>query len=169
MMKRNDRVLHITTVAPLLLFAIFASCVVIVLLFGAGNYQKLTRRDQDSYQRRTTVQYLTTRIRQSDAAGMVFVGDFYEATPKTSGDTVFIREVLGGRTFYTRIYCHDGYLWELFAEETATMEPADGERIFAVEQMRVVQDEDRLCFELAFANKEIANIWVTCRTGKETL
>jgi len=169
MMKRENKVLHITTLAPLLLFAVFASCVVIVLLFGAGNYQKLTHRDRDSYQYRTAVQYLTTRIRQSDAAEMVFVGDFHVATPNASGDTVFIREMLGERTFYTRIYCHDGYLCELFAEEAAAMEPKDGERIFAVEQMRVVQDKDMLYFELAFANDKTANIWVTCRTGKETL
>ena len=169
MMKQENKSLRITALVPLLLFTVFASCVVIVLLFGAGNYQKLTQRDRDSYQSRTAVQYLTTRIRQSDAMGMVFVGDFYEATPKTSGNTVFICETLGGTTFYTRIYCHNGYLCELFAEESAVLVPEDGQRVFAAEQLRVVGEGDLLSFELVFADRETTDFWVTCRAGKEPL
>ena len=168
-MKRENRFLRITALTPLLLFAVFASCVVIVLLFGADNYQKLTRRDRDSYEHRTAVQYLTTRIRQSDAAGMVFVGEFHEAVPKESGDTVFIRETLGERTFYTRIYCYGGYLCELFAEDTAELAPEDGERIFAAEQIRISGQKDSFYFELKLEDGQAFEFWVTCRTGKETL
>lgn len=168
-MKRGNRSLRITALAPLLLFAVFASCVVIVLLFGADNYQKLTQRDQDSYQYRTAVQYLTTRVRQSDAVGTVFVGDFYEAVPKESGNTVFIYKTVGDRVFYTRIYCYDGYLCELFAEKNETLEPEDGERVFATKQMRVAWNEVRLCFELELTDSRTACLWVTCRAGRETL
>ena len=136
-MKRENKSLRITALAPVLLFAVFASCVVIVLLFGADNYQTLTRRDRESYQYRTAVQYLTTRIRQNDAVGMVFVGDFDEAAPKESGDTVYIRETVGDRIFYTRIYCHDGYLCELFAEEASGPAPEEGERILPAERICV--------------------------------
>ena len=88
-----------SALAPLLLFAVFASCVALILLFGADIYRNLSQRDQDNYQRRTAVQYVTTRIRQSDAEGMVFIGDFYEATPNTSGDTLFLCEELDGKPF----------------------------------------------------------------------
>lgn len=50
----------------LLLLLVFAVCVLSVLLTGAGTYQTLTRRDQDSYDRRTAAQYLATRVRQAD-------------------------------------------------------------------------------------------------------
>jgi len=168
-MKQENRSLRITALAPLLLFAIFASCVVIVLLFGADNYQKLVQRDRDSYQYRTSVQYLTTRIRQADAVGTVFVGDFYEAVPKESGNTVFICEMVGDRVFYTRIYCHNGYLCELFAEKTAILEPEDGERVFAAKQMQIVWDKSMLRFELELTDHRTAGFWVACRAGKETL
>ena len=169
MMKRENKSLRITALAPVLLFAVFASCVVIVLLFGADNYQTLTRRDRESYQYRTAVQYLTTRIRQGDVVGMVFVGDFDEAAPKESGDTVYIRETVGDRVFYTRIYCHDGYLCELFAEEASGPAPEEGERILPAERIQISRDGDRLRFELVFADSETVVFWVTCRTGKETL
>lgn len=44
----------------LLLLLVFAVCVLSVLLTGADTYQTLTRRDQDSYDRRTAAQYLAT-------------------------------------------------------------------------------------------------------------
>ena len=169
MMKQENKSLRITALVPLLLFTVFASCVVIVLLFGAGNYQTLTQRDRESYQSRTAVQYLTTRIRQSDAAGMVFVGDFYEATPKASGNTVFICEMLDGTPYYTRIYCHDGYLCELFAEASAELAPEDGQRVFAAEGLQAMREADLLRFELAFADRDTTGFWVACRAGKEPL
>ena len=68
---------NLTSLAPLLLFVIFTTCILAVLLTGADVYQKVSRRDRYSFQHRTTAQYLTTRLRQSDAADMTFVGDFY--------------------------------------------------------------------------------------------
>lgn len=60
----------------LLLLLVFAVCVLSVLLTGADTYQTLTRRDQDSYDRRTAAQYLATRVRQADRADGVAVADF---------------------------------------------------------------------------------------------
>ena len=168
-MKQRNKSIDMSALAPLLLFALFACCVVLVLLFGADIYRGLAQRDRENYQQRTAVQYLTTRVRQSDCADMVFIGDFDRAVPDSSGDTVFIREVLGDRTYYTRIYCHDGYLCELFAEEASGPAPEEGERILPAERIQISRDGDRLRFELVFADSETVDFWVTCRTGKETL
>lgn len=158
-----------SALAPLLLFALFACCVVLVLLFGADIYRGLAQRDRENYQQRTAVQYLTTRVRQSDCADMVFIGDFDKAVPDASGDTVFIREVLGDRTYYTRIYCHDGYLCELFGEATQAFTRKDGERILEAGQLRILREGSMLRFEMVFADAQAVTFTVTRRTGKDSL
>ncbi len=165
-MKQQNKSLCITTLAPILLFAVFASCVVIVLLFGANIYQKLALRDRENYQQRTAVQYMTTRVRQSDAAGMVFLGNFHEAVPQDAGDTVFIEEVVGDRTYYTRIYCYDGYLCEMFSEETSEFHPEDGERILEADQLRIRQAGACFWFEMTLPDGEMVSFMVTCRSGE---
>ena len=151
------------------MFAVFAACVVMVLLFGAESYRGLSHRDRQSYQQRTAVQYLTTRIRQSDADGMVFVGDFDTAQPNAAGDTLFICEMLNGRTYYTRVYCHEGYLCELFAEASEAFEPGDGQRVLQAEGLQITQQGQVLTMKLTFADGETAVFRVTCRAGKDGL
>ena len=151
------------------MFAVFAACVVMVLLFGAESYRGLSHRDRQSYQQRTAVQYLTTRIRQSDADGMVFVGDFDMAQPNAAGDTLFICEMLNGRTYYTRVYCHEGYLCELFAEASEAFEPGDGQRVLQAEGLQITQQGQVLTMKLTFADGETAVFRVTCRAGKDGL
>lgn len=168
-MKQRTRSFRISGLAPWLLFAVFAACVVMVLLFGAESYRGLSHRDRQSYQQRTAVQYLTTRIRQSDADGLVFVGDFDTAQPNAAGDTLFICEMLNGRTYYTRVYCHEGYLCELFAEASEAFEPGDGQRVLQAEGLQITQQGQVLTMKLTFADGETAVFRVTCRAGKDGL
>lgn len=53
---------HIDGLVALLLFGVFAACVLVVLLTGADAYRRLTERDQAAYERRTGVQYIATRV-----------------------------------------------------------------------------------------------------------
>ena len=64
-MREQNTKLHMSALLPLVVFALFAVCVLSVLLTGANVYQRLTQRDRDSYQRRTGAQYLATRGRQA--------------------------------------------------------------------------------------------------------
>ena len=52
-MREQNTKLHMSALLPLVVFALFAVCVLSVLLMGANVYQRLTQRDRDSYQRRT--------------------------------------------------------------------------------------------------------------------
>ena len=64
-MREQNTKLHMSALLPLGVFALFAVCVLSVLLTGAKVYKGLAQRDQDSYQRRTGAQYLATRVRQA--------------------------------------------------------------------------------------------------------
>ena len=160
---------NISSLAPLLLFVVFTTCILSVLLTGADVYQKFSERDQYSFQRRTTAQYLTTRLRQSDAAGMAFIGDFYDLSPQVSGNTLFICEELGGRTFYTRIYCHNGYLRELFAEAGVTFEPEDGQKILEVNDLSFTAQEELILIEIEHADAVTETLILHNRSKEEVL
>lgn len=160
---------NITSLAPLLLFVVFTTCILSVLLTGADVYQKFSKRDQYSFQRRTTAQYLTTRLRQSDTEGMAFVGNFDDTSAQEAGDTLFICEELGGRTFFTRIYCHDGYLRELFAEAGASFNPDAGQKILEVNSLSFTVQGDLVFIEIEHADATTETLILHLRSGKEVL
>ena len=66
-MKKRPIQHQLNGLMALLLFGVFAACVLAVLLTGANAYRRLTQRDQAAYLRRTCVQYLATRVRQADS------------------------------------------------------------------------------------------------------
>lgn len=151
-MKEKSKKSNLTALAPLLIFLIFTICILTVLLTGADIYKKISHRDQNSFQRRTTAQYITTRLRQSDAEGMVFVGDFNGEDMGDTGDTLFLKEEINGRTFFTRIYCHEGYLYELFSEAGLEASKQYGEQILKVNALHFTIRENLLYVEITHAD-----------------
>lgn len=128
-MRERTRKTNINGILALLLFAVFMVSVLFVLLTGADVYQELARRDQRSYDQRTAAQYITTRIRQADRAGMVSV--------RALGDRnalVFMEEY-DGVPYETWVYCCDGYLRELFLEAGLEQDPEYGEPILPAQAL----------------------------------
>ncbi len=158
---------NLSSLAPLLLFVVFTTCVLMVLLTGADVYQKFSKRDQASYDERTTIQYLTTRFRQSDSSEACFVGEFNRNSPQSEGDTFFFCEFFHGRTFYTRIYYHDGYLYELFSEKGIDLSPEDGEKIIAVNDIHFTVEDSLLTILVEHPNGKADTISLHMRSNKE--
>ncbi|MBP3701951.1 MAG: DUF4860 domain-containing protein [Lachnospiraceae bacterium] len=176
-MKSQKRNHQASSLAPLLLFVIFTTCILSVLLTGADTYQKLSLRDQNNFQHRTVAQYLTTRIRQSDVTDMVFVGSFSEdiettigttaiASPPT-GDTLFLRESLEGRVYYTRIYCHDGYMRELFAPDGLEFSPTAGQGILPVADLHFAIQDDLLSIRITYIDGASETLSLHLRSSEE--
>ena len=141
-MRKPTQKNNMGALLALLLFAIFAVCVLSLLLISAGSYQHLTERDQASYGQRTTAQYLTTRVRQTDAAGAVSARVF------DGMDTLVLTEKIDGTQYETRIYCFDGYIRELFTEAGHTCTPDMGEPILPADELRIYDEDTYLQMEL---------------------
>lgn len=138
MKKRN-----FSGVLVLLVFAVFTVSVLLVLLSGADTVQKLTRRDQRTYHHRTAVQYLTTKVHQSDVAGAVSVEE------KDGISTLVLTEKIEGISYDTRIYCYDGYLREMFCASGAGLSATFGEKILPLEDFQVSFDGSTVCASLS--------------------
>ena len=145
-MKNEGTFRNITNFIPLVVFTLLAVCVLAVLLTGAGIYNRLTDQGQVQYDRRTLSRYLTTRIRQADAAGQLSLGEFGE------GDAILLREELDIEVYLTRIYCHGGYLRELFTPENGSFSPEDGEKLLPAQDLQVIRQGSLLLLELTLSD-----------------
>jgi len=127
----------LTGVLVLLVFAVFMVSVLFVLLSGADTVQKLTNRDQRTYNHRTAVQYVAMRVHQADEAGAVSV---------KSGEVpaLVLTETIEGQTYETRIYYCDGYLREMFCMAGANLSPEFGEEILPMNDFKISMEDSLL-------------------------
>ncbi|MBO7253301.1 MAG: DUF4860 domain-containing protein [Oscillospiraceae bacterium] len=136
----------ITDVLALAAFAIFAVCILLVLLTGANVYQNLTERSQQQFVNRTAVNYLTTRVRQAQS---VTVEEFYGCS------TLALREEIDSEVYVTRVYAYNGTIRELYGLESAQLTLDDGEVILPMEAMSFTVEGDFLTAVLEDGQKII--------------
>ncbi len=166
-MKRTIKKTDISTLAPLLLFTVFSFCVVAVIMMGVQIYRTHTSRDRSSFDHRTAEQYITTRIRQSDTQGACFIGDFNSTEGDASGDTFFFCETFGEDTYYTRIYCHNGYLYELFTPASCDFSKEDGEKILEMKSLTFHESNGGISANLVFSDGTERTLYINLRCGTE--
>ncbi len=155
-MRQNEK-RHMDGLAALLLFGVFACCVLGVLLTGAGAYRRLTERDQASYERRTCAQYIATRVRQADRLGGVSVERF--------GGVPALRLTDEGG-YITYVYCCEGYLMELYAAPDAELTPADGEKLLRAAGMEVSLAGGLLEVSVTGADGGVDRLYLSLRCGE---
>ena len=144
----------------LVLFGVFALCILAVLLTGAGAYKRLVERQQEAYAGRTVPQYIVTKVRQADTQGGVRLGEFCGL------ESLEFVKWLGTEEYVTRIYCYDGYLRELFSEVSGQFEPRDGERILKAEQVDFWLQNDRLTISVTTQSGEKIEQTLSLRSAK---
>lgn len=159
-MKNNKNKSHIEGLVVLVLFAVFALCILAVLLTGAGAYGRLVERQQSAYTERTVPQYIATKVRQADEAGAIRIGEFGGV------ESLEFLTVYGEDAYITRIYCYDGYLRELFAAEKGNFKPEDGEKILAAEQVDFNLNGKCLYVEITSAEGKTIEQILTLRSAE---
>lgn len=149
-MKQTSK---IQSFLALLVFTVYALCVLAVLLTGAEVYRDLVHSGGESYQERTAAQYVATRVRQ---ARTVTVEEFDGCQALT------VSEEIGTETYITRVYCYDGYLRELYCAENAELSPEDGEKVMEAESLQFSLEEGLLT-----ARIDSKTLVLHLRSGKE--
>lgn len=159
MRERSNRQ-SIPALAALLLVGMFGVSILSVLLTGADTYRRLTRRDQLSYDSRTCAQYVATKVRQAPSPEAVGLGHF------GGSDALVIREELDGAVYLTRVYCHNGWLMELFSAADGDFAPEDGEKILPADSLMLIQTGALLQAEIAHG-EETTQTALYLRGGEE--
>ncbi len=160
-MRYRQRQKHsIDSLITLVLFGVFASCVLGVLLTGAKAYRNLTAKNREAYDHRTCIQYVATKVRQApsgDCVGIERMGGI---------DSLSFTEEIDGEPYITRVYCYDGWIRELFTFAGADFAPEEGEKVIEAQEMRLRLSGDLLTVEITDEGGEIACLHLTLR-GKE--
>ena len=154
--KKNQ----LSGVLVLLVFAVFGVSVLLVLLTGADVVKTLSERDQESYDRRTTMQYITTRVRQADEAGCVAVESI------DGVDVLILREEIEGEHYETRVYCYDGYVRELFAFAEDEFFAGDGEAVLKAENLSLRMEGQVITAELTDPTGQVQTLTLYLRSGE---
>lgn len=157
-MKRQSE--HLEGLMALLLFGVFAVCLMVVLLTGADSYQGLTRRDQASSDGRTCAQYLATRVRQADIDQSVTVGEF------DGSDALLLTQNILGDDYVTCIYVYDGWLMEQFCKAEAKLLAEDGERIMTAHSLETSEEDGLLRLVITPADGEPVELLLNVRSGE---
>ena len=158
---RQEKDHSLNGLLALLLFGVFAACVMSVLLTGAAAYQRMTERDRSSYESRTAAQYIATRVRQADRAGGVTMGAF------GGSDALELWETVDGEDYLTRVYCYDGWLRELFSGAGGDFAPADGEKVLEADSLTLTLSPAGLLTAELTAAGETKQVCLYLRSGEE--
>lgn len=113
---------------PVALFFVFAVSSLIVVLLATRIYKSTTEESQEQYTSRTTLSYITEKVRQNDESGAVSIGELDGA------DCLMLKSQ--GSDYTTYIYEHDGALKELSVKEGVKPSPLAGELILEVENFQ---------------------------------
>ena len=134
MPKNQDRKHYIDALATLLVFAVFAVCIVLSIILGANVYKGITSRDSASYEMRTCTQYISNKIRSSSSPKSVSV---------ISSDGISalrIEEEEDGDIFCTYIYCYDGWIRELYSSAAKEPSFSAGEKLLEMQSIDFFYD-----------------------------
>jgi len=105
----------------LILITVFALCLLMTVLLAARFYQNIHTVQEEQFSGRTILSYLSTRVHQAESHGSVEVGDIggCEALILRENDTEYV----------TYIYCHDGWVKELYCSALDHFGPEAGENL----------------------------------------
>ncbi len=113
------------------------------LVGGLGVFERIFSRSETAFNSRTCVGYIYTHIRSCGSPEDIYVSGF-------SGSCLEIPDESG--EFVTKIYCHQGWLTELFCEKGSELSPEDGERVMKLESILFFEQNGLL--KVTFANGE---------------
>ena len=134
-MDKEHRQFHSAAPWVLILLAVFALCLVLVLLTGTEVYTNLAEDGQLHHAQRTAASYLSTRLKQGNGVYREVFGGV---------DALVFPEEVEGSTYLTRIYCYDGWLRELYTAEKGSFSPGDGEKLLEMEALSIIMEESQV-------------------------
>lgn len=127
--KSNRHIIDVLFVIGL--FSIFALSAVFLITIGADIYRKTVTHMDENFNTRTSLAYLTEKLRQADHENRISLGSL-EGHP-----SLILRSESGGTAYRTYIYEADGNLQELMMREDLTLSASAGQSILEVEDFSI--------------------------------
>ncbi len=136
MERKKQHVIDIVFV--LCLFCVFAILSLFVVVMGANVYQGISADMTENYNVRSSVTYLTEKIRQNDIQGGVSLREF------DGKNALVLTDNLEGQKYETWIYAKDGALYEILITAGTEIAPGDGQMITEIADLQMESLGDSL-------------------------
>ena len=123
-MKHFVRQKHsIDSLFSFLLFGVFLLLLLMMILFSAQAYRTSMDGLEENNNLRTSMAYLTTKVRQHDEQGALWMGTLDEV------DALCFKDTISGKDYITYIYLDGSELKELFTAANSTPSSSMGTAI----------------------------------------
>jgi len=109
-----------------------------VLMLSANTYESVTELSRDGYTEHSILSYIWTKVKNSDNAGQIYVGEFHGLS------ALYIDEELGQIEYRTTVYQYNGWIYELFCERDLDFDPEDGAQIIKLDDLTFQELENGL-------------------------
>ena len=160
-MKKRFYGQKLINLLPLLLFLLFSTCAVLVLLCGTRLYGKIYEQEQQAYISRTARQYLYTKLHQATDVSSLSIEDFH-------GETALkIKHSFDGQPYYEYIYHHDGWLNELLCSADSSLSPEDGEPLLKLALFSPSITKGLLHIEIKTTDGQEQTLWINLPAEEE--
>ncbi len=126
------------------LFCVFAVSSVLLILFGADIYKKTVQQMEDNYTSRTSIAYITEKIRQSDVEHAIKI------ISQNDTQILMLTNVINDIPYATSLYEYDGYLYELFARTDLELPLDAGQPVMELHSLSFSQIKQNL-LEITFS------------------
>lgn len=134
--KNNKSIVDV--IFLLALFAAFLICALFIVLFGAKIYKKTVFKNQQFFNARTSLAYITEKIRQNDSSNAVNTLD-------NNGSSVLELKMFENETSYsTYIFCKDGMLMEYTSNSDVPFSDTLGRKIMNANDFEIEKISDKL-------------------------
>ncbi len=156
--KQQKHIIDILFV--LTLFGLFALSAIFLISVGSNVYRKTVDHMNENFDTRTSLAYITEKIRQSDKEASISIGDL-EGT-----DAIIIATQAGDANYNTYLYEYDGFLKELMVREDITLGPEAGQNILAVSDFSVTPVNEHLInCQISVNSRQSYDLLISIHTG----
>ncbi len=134
--KRRHHIVDIVFV--LSLFCAFAVMALFVVVLGANVYKSITENMTSNYNMRTSVLYITEKIRQNDTGGSVDIREV------GGNDALVLTQRMEDSEYETWIFVDNGSLCEVLVTPGFEVKPGFGRPIMELDELQLDYVSDNL-------------------------
>lgn len=146
MQKQKEKGWIVSFLCSIILLGIFAIGALLLLNVGVRVYKNIVMNNAENYKLRTSLSYVATKLRQTDAQGSVGIEEREELP------VLCLREMDGELEMETLIYFYQGGLREIYQMAGAGFMPDSGEVIVELADFTMSLDDQGM-FHMTAQNK----------------
>ena len=128
-MNKGKGLVH--TVCILAVICMFGISAMMLGSVGASVYKNIAERNLDSFELRTSLSYVKTKINQFDEKGKISIEE------RDGLKMLILSEEVDGEIFDTVVYFNKGKLYELTGAKGMIFKPEDGVSILYVDELEI--------------------------------